>query len=70
LARFDVIGLGAMNMDNIFLVPEIAADNEVTARLAGKFPGGSAANTIYALGRLGLKTGFIGAVGKILMDGG
>lgn len=64
MARFDVIGLGAMNMDNIFLVPEIAADNEVTARLAGKFPGGSAANTIYALGRLGLKTGFIGAVGK------
>ncbi|MFC2005323.1 carbohydrate kinase family protein, partial [Chloroflexota bacterium] len=29
----------------------------------GKFPGGSAANTIYGLARLGVKTGFIGAVG-------
>ena len=64
MARFDVVGLGAMNMDNIFLVPEIVEDNEVVATLAGKFPGGSAANSIYALGRIGLEVGFVGAIGK------
>ena len=29
----------------------------------GAFPGGSAANTIYGLVKLGISTGFIGAVG-------
>jgi len=32
-------------------------------RLVARSPGGSAANTIYALGRLGFSTGFVGKVG-------
>jgi ribokinase len=33
-------------------------------KVMGSFPGGSAANTVYGLARLGISTGFVGAVGK------
>ena len=61
--NLEVVGLGALNADNICKVKRILDDGEAAAEEANTFPGGSAANTIYGLAKLGLKTGFIGAVG-------
>ncbi len=60
----DAIGFGALNLDKVFLVNEIPGAEEESYVLDLKiYPGGSSANTIVALSRLGLKTGFIGKVG-------
>ena len=59
-----VIGLGALNVDRIFRVERLLADGESALTDGGTFAGGSAANTVYGLARLGIKTGFCGAVGK------
>ncbi len=64
MRNIEAVGLGALNMDNIYQVERILDDGEATVNRAGFFPGGSAANTIYGLARLGVSTGFIGAVGK------
>jgi len=72
--KLDVIGFGALNMDKIYRVPKIAREEEETFVLDfQEAPGGSAANTIVGLARLGLKTGFIGKVaedheGQLLLD--
>jgi sugar/nucleoside kinase (ribokinase family) len=58
-----VIGFGALNLDRIFKVSRTLADGETAIESAGSFPGGSAANTIYGLARLGIPTGFCGVVG-------
>jgi len=63
VSAIEVIGIGAMNMDNIYRVERILADGETNVEDFRLSPGGSAANTIYALARLGISTGFIGAVG-------
>jgi ribokinase len=52
-----------MNMDHLYRVEAILHDGEAPVEEYRQSPGGSAANTIYALGRLGINTGFIGAVG-------
>ncbi len=63
--RFDIVGFGALNVDKIYRVPRIAREEEETFVLDfQEFPGGSAANTVVGLARLGLKTGFIGKVGN------
>jgi ribokinase len=60
----DVIGLGSLNYDYIYIVDSLAhGDQQVVIKHTHSSPGGSAANTIYALARLGIKTGFVGAVG-------
>jgi ribokinase len=59
----EVIGFGAMNVDAIALVPKIVVDGETVIRTLRRLPGGSAANTVYGLAKLGLATGFVGAVG-------
>ncbi len=61
--NIDIIGIGALNMDNIYRVERILEEGEVVVDEAKSFPGGSAANTIYSLSKLGLNTGFVGAVG-------
>ena len=61
--RVDVIGFGAMNIDRLYRVQRILLDGEAPIEEQALSPGGSAANTIYALAKLGVKTGFIGAVG-------
>jgi ribokinase len=72
--KFDVIGFGALNVDKIFRVPKIAHEEEETFVLkAEETAGGSAANTVVGLARLGLKTSFIGKVandheGQLLLD--
>jgi len=58
-----VVGLGALNVDRIFRVERLLADGESAVEDSGSFAGGSAANTIYGLARLGIATGFCGAVG-------
>jgi ribokinase len=61
--NIQVIGLGALNMDNIYQVERILEDGETVVKEAASFPGGSAANTIYGLANLGVSTGFNGAIG-------
>ena len=60
----DIIGIGALNIDKLYLVERIgAAGEEIGIDSVSEQPGGSAANTIAALARLGITTGFIGRVG-------
>ncbi len=60
----EIIGFGALNMDRLYLVERIGAPGEeIMIDSASEQPGGSAANTIVGLARLGVKTGFIGIVG-------
>lgn len=61
--RIRVVGFGAMNMDNFFRVGSILADDETAVEEYDRLPGGSAANTIYGLAKLGVSAGFVGAVG-------
>jgi ribokinase len=59
-----IIGIGALNIDKLYLVERIGdAGEEIGIDSVSEQPGGSAANTIAALARLGIKTGFIGRVG-------
>lgn len=60
---FHVVGFGALNLDKLYRVNMIAKEEE--ERFVTDFTesaGGSAANTIVGLARLGLKTGFIGKI--------
>ena len=63
MSTIDVIGLGALNTDRIYLASRTLDDDEAVVAEAGSFPGGSAANTIYGLAKLGITTGFVGALG-------
>jgi len=63
MSNIQIIGLGALNIDHIFRLERILEDGEAVIENAQSFPGGSAANTIYALAKLGMKTGFCGVVG-------
>jgi ribokinase len=71
--KFDVIGFGALNVDKLYKVNKIAREDEESFVLGFQEAlGGSAANTIAGLARLGLKTGYIGKVasdheGKLLL---
>jgi ribokinase len=69
-----VVGFGALNLDKLYKVNMIAKEEEEGFVTDFKeTAGGSAANTIVGLARLGLKTGFIGKVaadyeGNFLLD--
>ena len=61
----DVVGFGALNLDRLYRVNRIAGpDEEAHIQEVKESCGGSAANTIIAISRLGLKTGFIGKIGQ------
>ncbi len=70
----DVIGFGALNLDRLYQVNHIACkDEEGQIENLHESCGGSAANTIIGLARLGLNTGFLGKVagdmeGKTLLE--
>lgn len=74
MTEFDVVGFGALNIDRLFKVNKIAGRDEESFVIESKEScGGSAANTIVGLARLGLKTGYIGKVsddreGQLLLD--
>ena len=63
IKKIEVVGLGALNIDHLYRVERILGDGESVVNEALSSPGGSAANTIYGLARLGLATGFCGVVG-------
>ena len=63
MAVLDIVGFGAMNIDHLYKVGEIVADGEQSVNGFESLPGGSAANTIYGLAKLGVKAGFVGAIG-------
>ncbi len=59
----DVVGFGALNIDKLYQVNKIAKeDEEAYIKDYTLSCGGSAANTMVGLSRLGLKTGYIGKV--------
>ena len=60
-----MIGLGALNCDLLYAVERIARGGEEVGviDIKKKAPGGSAANTIVALARLGAEVGFVGILG-------
>jgi ribokinase len=63
--RFDAVGVGALNVDKLFRVNKIAAaEEESFITDFEETCGGSAANTIVGLARLGCNVGFIGKVGN------
>ncbi|MFC1981975.1 carbohydrate kinase family protein [Chloroflexota bacterium] len=73
MSNIEVVGLGALNIDHLYRVERILEDGEAVVNEAVSTPGGSAANTIYGLARLGLSAGFTGVIGddaegKIMLD--
>ncbi|MGO9386997.1 MAG: carbohydrate kinase family protein [Methanobacterium sp.] len=70
----DVVGFGALNIDKLYQVNKIAKeDEEAYIKDYTQSCGGSAANTVVGLSRLGLKTGYIGKVandpeGTLILD--
>jgi ribokinase len=74
MSKLDVIGFGALNVDKLFKVNRIAAEEEESFVVnQSEACGGSAANTIVALARVGCKVGFIGKVasdaeGRMLLE--
>ncbi|AUB56488.1 ribokinase [Methanobacterium sp. MZ-A1] len=59
----DAVGFGALNLDRLYRVNKIAGkDEEAYITELNESCGGSAANTIIGLARLGLATGFLGKV--------
>jgi len=74
MTKFDVVGFGALNVDMLFKVDKLAcAEEESFIENYAEACGGSAANTVVALARLGCKVGFIGKVandreGKLQVD--
>jgi ribokinase len=74
MTKFDVIGFGALNVDTLLKVDKLAAaEEESFIQDYTEACGGSAANTMVGLARLGCKVGFIGKVasdheGKLQLD--
>jgi ribokinase len=74
MTKFDVIGFGALNVDMLFKVERlVGAEEESFIQDYTEACGGSAANTMVGLARLGCKVGFIGKVandreGKMQID--
>lgn len=70
----DAVGFGALNLDRLYRVNKIAGkDEEAYITDLHESCGGSAANTIIGLARLGLSTGFLGKVasdrqGQLLLE--
>lgn len=63
MTRFDVIGFGALNVDTLLKVDKIAgAEEESFIHDYAEACGGSAANTVVGLARLGCTVGFVGKV--------
>ena len=61
----EVIGFGALNVDKLFSVENIVgADEESFIKSETSTPGGSAANTIVGLARLGVDTSIIGKIAE------
>ncbi len=61
----DIVGVGALNWDLLLKVDRLAGSGEeIVVKVVEEEAGGSAANTVAGLGRLGVSCGFIGPVGS------
>ena len=61
----EIIGFGALNVDKLYSVESIvSADEESFIKSETDTPGGSAANTIVGLSRLGCSTSIIGKIAE------
>ena len=61
----EVIGFGALNVDKLYSVENIAGkDEESFIKKETSTPGGSAANTVIGLARLGCSTSIIGKIAE------
>ena len=61
----EIIGFGALNVDKLYSVENIVAkDEETFIKSETSTPGGSAANTIIGLSRLGCSTSIIGKIAE------
>ncbi len=61
----EIIGFGALNVDKLYSVENIVgADEESFIKSQTDTPGGSAANTIVGLARLGVDTSIIGKIAE------
>jgi ribokinase len=67
-AEWDCVALSAHNVDHLYSVDRVAADHETTIQPPIVSAGGSGANTLTGLGRMGLRVAVAGAVGDD--DGG
>jgi ribokinase len=64
MRKLDVIGFGALNLDRLYKVDRIAAaEEESFVTDYSEACGGSAANTVVGVVRLGYRAGFIGKTG-------
>lgn len=62
--RVDIIGLGEVVIDWVAEIPHFPKpDEKIDALSENYFPGGVTANYVVSIARLGIKCGFIGAVG-------
>ncbi len=74
MKKFDVVGFGALNVDKLYSVNKISCeDEEAYITNFNMFCGGSAANTVIGLSKLGMKTGYIGKIsndhdGNLLLE--
>jgi ribokinase len=65
MKRFQVVGFGALNVDKLYRVNRIAgSEEEAFVKGFEEACGGSSANTVVGLSRLGCKVGYIGKVAK------
>ncbi len=63
MTGFDVVGFGALNVDKLFRVDRVAGKEEESVVIDYQEScGGSAANTVVGLSRLGCSVGFVGKV--------
>ena len=61
----EIIGFGALNVDKLYSVENIVGKDEESFIKSGtSTPGGSAANTIVGLSRLGCSTSIIGKIAE------
>ncbi|MFA4014937.1 MAG: hypothetical protein RUDDFDWM_000003 [Candidatus Fervidibacterota bacterium] len=58
-----LIASGALNVDYLHRVPQIVTDGETRVISVYREPGGSAANTAYALSKWGVMCAFVGCIG-------
>jgi ribokinase len=63
MTPLEIIGMGAMNLDQLYLVERVLADGEIAVTDFASQAGGSAANTVCGLAKLGVSAGFVGVVG-------
>jgi ribokinase len=63
MTRFNAVGFGALNVDTLLKVDKIAGvEEESFVHEIAEACGGSAANTMVGLARLGCKVGFVGKI--------